>query len=413
MDFIDEFQKRGYFYQATNLEGLKEATSKGKIAAYIGFDATAKSLHVGNLMQIMILRLLQKHGHKPIVLVGGATSKIGDPTGKDEMRKVLSEEDLQSNIAGLKRSLSKFITFGDGPSDALLVNNDDWLSKIGYVDFLRDVGRLISINKMLTMDSVKSRLDRQQHLTFLEFNYMLMQGYDFLHLHREHKCMLQMGGSDQWGNIISGVDLVHKANASEVFGMTTPLLTTSSGVKMGKSVGGAIWLNEDMLSPYDYFQYWRNTEDADVVRFAKLYSEWDDNVIEAFEAKTKENINEAKKQLALRLTSMCHGEDAANSALETAKAVFESGGIGADIPTHDIAKSEMDKGKVAFELFFEIGLAPSKSESRKLIRGGGARVNDEKITDENMLIDSSYLKDDIGGIKLSMGKKKHLLVRIS
>lgn len=412
MGFIDEFQSRGYYYQATNLEGLKEATTKGKIGAYIGFDATAKSLHVGNLMQIMILRLLQKHGHKPIVLVGGATSKIGDPTGKDEMRKVLSAEDLQSNIDGIKHSLSKFITFGDGPSDAVLVNNDEWLSKIGYVDFLREVGRLVSVNKMLTMDSVKNRLDRQQHLTFLEFNYMLMQGYDFMHLSKAFNCQLQMGGSDQWGNIISGVDLVHKALGKEVFGMTTPLLTTSSGVKMGKSVGGAVWLNESMLSPYEYFQYWRNTEDADVVRFAKLYSEWDESVIDAFEAKSKENINEAKKQLALRLTSMCHGEEAAHSALETSKAVFESGSVGADIPTYDIKKSDLESGINAFELFFDSNLASSKSESRKLIRGGGARINDEKISDENLSVDLSFFSEDFDGIKLSAGKKKHLLVKI-
>jgi tyrosyl-tRNA synthetase len=408
MSFIDEFTARGYFYQATNLEALKELTGKQKIAAYIGFDCTAKSLHVGNMMQIMILRLLQKHGHKPIVLVGGATTKIGDPTGKDEMRKILSEEDLQSNINGIVKSLSKFIKFGTGPSDAILLNNNDWLSKIGYIEFLQDCGRHISINKMLTMDSVKTRLERQQPLTFLEFNYMLMQGYDFCHLNKHHNCVLQMGGSDQWGNIISGVDLCHKAFGKEVYGMTTPLLTTSSGVKMGKSIGGAVWINEDMLPPYDYFQYWRNTEDADVVRFAKLYSEWDSDEITEFTKLSESNINEAKKQLAHRLTVLCHGQDAADSAMETAKLIFEQGGVGGDIPIYN---ADLSEPIPAYELFFNAGLAESKSEARKLIRGGGARINDVKIEDENMLVNSSDIINH--GIKLSAGKKKHILVKKS
>lgn len=411
MSFIDEFQKRGYFYQATNLEGLKELSDKKKIAAYIGFDCTAKSLHVGNLMQIMIFRLLQKHGHKPIVLVGGATSKIGDPTGKDEMRKVLTEEELEANKAGIKKSIEKFVKFGDGPSDAIMVDNSDWLLKKGYVEFLQEAGRHISINRMLTMDSVKSRLDRQQSLTFLEFNYMIMQGYDFAYLSQERDCILQMGGSDQWGNILSGVDLAHKLYGEEVYGMTTPLLTTSSGVKMGKSLGGAVWINEDQLSPYDYFQYWRNTEDADVLRFANLYAEWNDDETKEFESISKENINEAKKKLAHRLTSMCHGEDAANSAQETAKAVFEGGGIGADMPTYEIESDILENGIPAFELYFDAGLSSSKSEARKLIRGGGAKINGEKLEDENMLISKEHLNDD--GIKLSAGKKKHLLVKIA
>jgi tyrosyl-tRNA synthetase len=360
------------------------------------------------MMQIMILRLLQKHGHKPIVLVGGATTKIGDPTGKDEMRKILSEEDLQSNINGIVKSLSKFIKFGTGPSDAILLNNNDWLSKIGYIEFLQDCGRHISINKMLTMDSVKTRLERQQPLTFLEFNYMLMQGYDFCHLNKHHNCVLQMGGSDQWGNIISGVDLCHKAFGKEVYGMTTPLLTTSSGVKMGKSIGGAVWINEDMLPPYDYFQYWRNTEDADVVRFAKLYSEWDSDEITEFTKLSESNINEAKKELAHRLTVLCHGQDAADSAMETAKLIFEQGGVGGDIPIYN---ADLSEPIPAYELFFNAGLAESKSEARKLIRGGGARINDVKIEDENMLVNSSDIINH--GIKLSAGKKKHILVKKS
>lgn len=410
MSFIDEFQKKGYFYQATNLEGLKELSDKKKIAAYIGFDCTAKSLHVGNLMQIMIFRLLQKHGHKPIVLVGGATSKVGDPTGKDEMRKILTEEELEANKAGIKKSISKFVKFGDGPSDAIMVDNSDWLLKKGYVEFLQEAGRHISINRMLTMDSVKSRLDRQQSLTFLEFNYMIMQGYDFSHLNKSHDCVLQMGGSDQWGNIISGVDLAHKLHGNEVFGMTTPLLTTSSGVKMGKSLGGAVWINEEQLSPYDYFQYWRNTEDSDVVRFAKLYAEWEGDEMEEFEALANDNINESKKKLAHKLTTMCHGVENADSAQETAKAVFESGGIGVDIPVYEIAEDDLEKGIAAFEFYFAAGLASSKSEARKLIRGGGAKVNGEKIEDENMPITKGHLTND--GIKLSAGKKKHLLVKM-
>ncbi len=410
MSFIDEFTARGYFYQATNLEALKELTAKKKIAAYIGFDCTAKSLHVGNLMQIMILRLFQQHGHKPIVIVGGATSKIGDPTGKDEARQVLTDEKLQENINGIIKSLSKFIKFGTGPSDAIMLNNNDWLSKMGYIEFLSNYGRLFSVNKMLTMDSVKSRLEREQPLTFLEFNYMLLQSYDFYHLNKSHDCLLQLGGSDQWGNIISGVDLVHKASGREVFGLTTPLLTTSSGAKMGKSVSGAVWINEDMLSPYDYFQYWRNIEDPDVVRFAKLYSEWNVAELEEFAKAAENNINEAKKTLAHRVTALCHGQEAADSALETARMVFESGGIGGDIPVYNMAASILEAGIPCYELFFTAGLSESKSEARKLIRGGGARVNDMKIEDENLLIGSSHILEN--GIKLSSGKKRHVLVKI-
>lgn len=410
MSFITEFQKRGFFYQSTDLEALKKLTDSKKIAAYIGFDCTAKSLHVGNLMQIMILRLLQQHGHKPIVLVGGGTTRIGDPTGKDEMRKMLTDEQIQDNINGIVKSLSKFIKFGDGPSDAILLNNRDWLENIKYIDFLSNFGRLLSVNRMLSMDAAKSRLDREQSLTFLEFNYMILQGYDFYHLNKTHDCMLQLGGSDQWGNIIMGVDLVHKASGKQVFGLTTPLLTTSSGIKMGKSVSGAIWINEDQLSPYDYFQYWRNIEDPDVVRFALLYSEWNDDEMEAFKALSESNINQAKKDLAYRLTLMCHGKDAADSALETARVVFESGGIGEDVPVYEISQKDLEQGISAFELFFNAGLSDSKSEARKLIRGGGARINDIKIEDENMLVSNANLVD--GSIKLASGKKRFVVVNV-
>ena len=406
MSFIKEFTKRGYFYQATDLEAFTALTEKQKIAAYIGFDCTAKSLHVGNMMQIMILRLLQQHGHKPIVLVGGGTTRIGDPTGKDEMRKMLSDEQIEENIAGIVKSLSKFIRFGDGPSDAILLNNRDWLDNIKYIDFLSEFGRLLSMNKMLSMEAAKSRLDREQPLTFLEFNYMILQGYDFYHLNKTYNCMLELGGSDQWGNIIMGVDLVHKASGKQVFGLTTPLLTTSSGVKMGKTVGGAVWINEEQLSPYDYFQYWRNIEDPDVVRFAWLYAEWNDAEMAEFE---KLDINEAKKKLAYRLTEMCHGVEAADSARDTAKLVFESGGIGGDIPVYEVASDVLSKGIPAFELFFDAGLAESKSDARRVIRGGGARLNDEKIEDEAMLITAAHIVGE--GVKLASGKKRFVLVK--
>jgi len=333
MTFFSEFKKRGYFYQCTNENTLEQKMQDQKIAAYIGFDCTAKSLHVGNLMQVMILRLLQQHGHKPIVLIGGATTKIGDPTGKEEARKYLSDQEIESNIAGIKESLSKFIKFGDGPTDAIMLNNSEWLENIGYIEFLRTMGKMFSINRMLTMDSVRLRLEREQSLTFLEFNYMLLQAYDFYYLNKEFNCDLQLGGSDQWGNIVTGVDLVRKVNGNESFGLTTPLLTTASGSKMGKSVSGAVWLNEEQLSPYDYYQYWRNTEDADVVKFARLYCEFSDEEAKSFDVMAEENINEAKKKLAHVVTSLCHGQAKADAAQETAIAVFEKGHVGNDLPT--------------------------------------------------------------------------------
>lgn len=409
MSFITEFKTRGYFYQATDFEAIQKLMDQKKIAAYIGFDCTAKSLHVGNLMQIMILRLLQQHGHKPIILVGGGTTRIGDPTGKDEMRKMLTEEQIQENIQGIVKSLSKFIKFGEGPSDALLLNNNDWLDNIKYIDFLSKYGRLLSMNRMLSMDSAKSRLDREQHLTFLEFNYMILQGYDFYHLTKKHECMLQMGGSDQWGNIITGVELIHKALGKQVFGLTTPLLTTSSGVKMGKTVGGAIWINEDQLSPYDYFQYWRNIEDLDIINFAWLYSEWNTEEMKELEVLAENTINEAKKKLAFRLTEMCHGKEAAESALETARLVFEDGGIGGDIPIYEVSTEILETGISACELFFNAGLAESKSEAKKLIRGGGAKLNDNKIEDENMQVTIFHMVSQ--GIKLAAGKKRFVLVK--
>ena len=410
MTFFEEFKKRGYFYQCTNEASLVEKMNKQKIVAYIGFDCTAKSLHVGNLMQVMILRLLQQHGHKPIVLIGGATTKIGDPTGKEETRKYLSDADIAANIAGIKESLSKFIKFGDGSSDAVMVNNSDWLESLGYIEFLRDMGRMFSVNRMLTMDSVRLRLDREQSLTFLEFNYMLLQAYDFYHLNKEYGCDLQLGGSDQWGNIVTGVDLVRKVNRNESFGLTTPLLTTASGIKMGKSISGAVWLNEEQLSSYDYYQYWRNTEDADVVKFSKLYCEFTDAESADFEKLATENINEAKKSLAYRVTQLCHGAEKAGNARDTAIKVFEQGALGDDLPFITIDSSRLEKGITCLDLFLEAGLTKSKGESRRLIRGKGAKVNDAQVVDENMVLDTSYLAD--GVIKLSAGKKKHAIVKV-
>jgi len=410
MKFLDEFKKRGYFYQCTNEESLGNKMESQKIAAYVGFDCTAKSLHVGNLMQVMILRLLQQHGHKPIVLIGGATTKIGDPTGKEEMRKYLTDDAIAENIAGIKESLSKFIKFGDGPSDAIMLNNSEWLESLKYIEFLRDMGRMFSVNRMLTMDSVRLRLEREQSLTFLEFNYMLLQAYDFYHLNKEFDCSLQLGGSDQWGNIVTGVDLVRKMNGNESFGLTTPLLTTASGVKMGKSIGGAVWLNEAQLSAYDYYQYWRNTEDADVVKFAKLYCEFSDKEVVEFTKLADENINEAKKHLALTVTVLCHGREKAEAARRTAIEVFENGGASDGLPTINIEPARIDAGVACYDLFLESGLAKSKGEARRLIRGKGAKINDKTVEDENMMVDSSFIKD--GAIKLSAGKKKHALVKI-
>lgn len=411
MSFIEEFINKGYFHQCTDLDRLTAITKETKIAAYIGFDCTATSLHIGSLMQIMILRLLQQHGHKPIVIIGGGTSKIGDPTWKDEARKILSKEDIARNAESIKKSLSKFIKFGEGQSDAVMLDNAEWLDSLNYLEFLRDFGIHFSINRMLTMDSVKLRLEREQHLSFLEFNYMLLQAYDFYYLSKHYNCSLQLGGSDQWGNIVMGADLTRKISGKEVFGMTTPLLTTASGAKMGKTAAGAVWLNEDLLSPYDYYQYWRNCEDADIVRFAKLYSELTQEELNKFESLAAEDINSAKKQLAYELTKLCHSEQAAKSALETAVKIFEQGEIDENLPTVVLEQEVLQAGISAYELFHEAGLASSKSEARKLIRGKGAKINDRLIEDENMIINTTFLLDK-NVIKLSAGKKRHILVRI-
>lgn len=409
--FIKDFENKGFLYQCTDLEKLTTLMNNSKISAYIGFDCTAQSLHVGSLMQIMILRLLQQYGHKPIIILGGATSKIGDPTGKDEARKSLTKEEIVKNTEGIKKSLSKFIKFGTGENDAILIDNSDWLESLNYLDFLRDYGSFFSVNRMLSMDSVKLRLEREQHMSFLEFNYMLLQAYDFYHLNKVYGCSLQIGGSDQWGNIIMGVDFTRKLTGNEVFGMTTPLLTTASGNKMGKSIGGAVWLNEDMLSPYDYYQYWRNCEDQDVVKFAKLYSELEEDKVQEFILLTESDINAAKKHLAFTLTKLCHGEKAAIAALETATKVFEQGEIDVNLPTIYIESSKLTLGIPAYELLYELGLVESKSEGRRLIRGAGVKINNQLIEDENMMVDLTFMQDS-QVIKISVGKKKHMLMRL-
>jgi len=408
-DFLKVLQERGYIHQVTHPAELDEAAAKGVVTAYIGFDATAPSLHVGSLIQIMMLRRLQQTGHKPIVLMGGGTTKIGDPTDKDQSRPLLTEEQIQGNIASIKTVFAKFLTFGDGPTDAVMVDNDAWLSKYGYVQFLRDFGVHFTVNRMLAFDSVKARLEREQPMTFLEFNYMLMQSVDFLELERSHGCLLQMGGSDQWGNIVNGVELIRRVDGKPAFGLTTPLLSTASGQKMGKTVGGAVWLNADMRSPYDYWQFWRNTEDADVGRFMRLFTDIPLDEIARLEALPGAEINEAKKVLANAATTMLHGEAEARKAAAAAQTAFERGGVSGDMPTHEIAKAELEAGVQLADLAVAAGLAGSKGEARRLAQGGGLRVNDKAEADANRMVTAAELAD--GVVKLSAGKKKIVLVK--
>jgi len=409
MSFLSTFKSRGFFHQCTDEAALNKLIAEESIVGYSGFDCTAPSLHVGNLMQIMVLRHLQSHGIKPIVLVGGATTKIGDPSGKDEARKLLTDEDIAVNMEGIKDVLKKFIRFGDGATDAVMVNNDDWLAGMGYIHFLRDYGRHFSMSRMLNFDSVKLRLEREQNLSFLEFNYMLLQAYDFVHLHRLQGCRLQIGGSDQWGNIVNGVELGRRLGEKELFGLTTPLITTASGAKMGKSVSGAVWLRADMVSPYDYWQFWRNTEDADVGRFLRFFTELGEEVIVALE---KGNINDAKKRLAHEATTLCHGVENALAAAETARITFEEGGAAVGLPVIHVPADELVQGIAAYALVQRTGLAASGGEARRLIRGKGAKMNDVVIGDENQLITIKD-KNPEGVIKLSAGKKNHVLVEIS
>lgn len=407
-DFLRTLQARGYIHQITHPVELDEAAAAGVVPGYIGFDATAPSLHVGSLIQIMMLRRLQQAGGKPIVLMGGGTTKVGDPTGKDTSRPQLTEETIQSNIDTIKTVFAKFLTFGDGPTDAVMVNNDDWLSGYGYIQFLRDFGTHFTVNRMLAFDSVKLRLEREQPMTFLEFNYMLMQSVDFLELNRSHKVTLQMGGSDQWGNITSGVDLVRRVDQKAAFGLTTPLLTTASGGKMGKTAQGAIWLNAEQLSPYDYWQFWRNAEDADVSRFMRLFTDLSLEQIAEYEALEGAAINEAKKALADAATTLLHGADEAAKARAAAESNFEKGQLSADLPTVELPSAEVYGAMIA-AVVTKAGLTASNGEARRLAQGGGLRLNDAAVSDGAQLLTETDLKD--GVIKLAAGKKKIVLVR--
>jgi tyrosyl-tRNA synthetase len=409
-DFLRTLEARGFIHQCTDIAGLDARAMAGPVIAYIGFDCTADSLHVGSLLPIMVLRWMQRTGHKPIVLMGGGTTKVGDPSGKDESRQLLSDEQIGRNMAGIRQVFSRYLTFGDGPTDAVMVNNADWLDTLAYIPFLRDIGRHFTINRMLSFDSVKMRLEREQPLTFLEFNYMILQAYDFMELARRHNCILQMGGSDQWGNIVNGVELARRVDQKEVFGLTTPLLTTASGAKMGKSAAGAVWLNADRFSPWDFWQYWRNTEDADVGRFLRLFSELPLDEVARLEALEGADINEAKKILAGEVTRLAHGDAAAAEAAETARRTFEQGGTAEGLPTIEIAHAELEAGMAVVDLLVAAGLAASKGEARRLIRGGGARLNDGAIADESAKAGIGDLDGD-GVIKLSAGRKRHALVR--
>lgn len=409
-DFLRDFIARGYFHQCTDLEGLDALARKGRVTGYIGFDATADSLHVGSLVQIMLLRRLQQHGHRPVVLMGGGTTKIGDPSGKDESRKLLTAADIDANIAGIRQIFTRFLTFGDGPGDAVMVNNADWLDELSYIPFLRDYGRHFSVNRMLGFDSVKLRLEREQPLSFLEFNYMVLQAYDFLELARRRDCVLQMGGSDQWGNIVNGVELGRRADNRTMFGLTTPLITTAGGAKMGKTAAGAVWLNADRLSAYDYWQYWRDTADADVGRFLRMFTDLPLDEILRLEKLEGAEINSAKIVLATETTKMAHGEAAAEAAAETARRTFGEGSAGDDLPSIEVERADLARGLQAVDLLHRAGLAASKSEARRLIKGGGARINGEAIADDAAVITLTDVTGE-GYVKLSAGKKKHALVR--
>jgi len=460
-EFMQVMHERGFIHQCTDATALDKRMAKDRVTAYIGFDCTAPSLHVGSLIQIMVLRWLQKTGHKPVILLGGGTTKVGDPSGKDEARKLLTQEEIDINLAGIKEIFERYLSIGANANDAILVNNAEWLDTLNYIDLLRNYGRYFSVNRMLTMDSVKLRLEREQNLSFLEFNYMILQAYDFVELNQRYHCTMQIGGSDQWGNIVMGIDLQHRIDAEKrfqpvsldkmgsslkvvevqpmiqskrtdagaytteafmnymnqgdgknLFGLTTPLLTTAAGAKMGKTASGAIWLSKDMLTPYDYWQFWRNTEDADVGRFLRLFTELPIKEIEKLEALKGAEINEAKKILANEVTKLCHGDRAAKQAAETAKKTFEEGSVGGDIPVFELTAEALGKGLAAYELLRQSGLAESGGEAKRLIRGGGARINDLKIEDENEVIGHTYFKEK-QTIKLSVGRKKHMVVKLA
>ncbi|MCY1321280.1 Tyrosine--tRNA ligase [compost metagenome] len=409
-DFLHTLSERGFIHQISDESGLDELFRKEIVTAYIGFDPTAPSLHAGGLIQIMMLHWMQATGHQPISLMGGGTGMVGDPSFKDEARQLMTPATIEANIASIKTVFSNYLTYGDGPKDALMINNADWLLGINYLEFLRDVGRHFSVNRMLSFDSVKTRLDREQSLSFLEFNYMILQAYDFVELHKRTGCRLQMGGSDQWGNIINGIDLGHRMGTPQLYALTSPLLTTSSGAKMGKSVNGAIWLNPDMLSAYDFWQYWRNTEDADVTRFLKLYTTLPMAEIERLSKLGGSEINEVKKILATEITAMLHGRPAAEQAAETARKTFEEGALADNLPSVEIPTAELEAGLGLLTLIVRAGLAASNGEARRHVQGGAVRINDEAVSDERRLIGIGDVTAD-NVVKLSLGKKKHILVR--
>ena len=408
--FMQLMHGRNFIHQVTDETELDAMMDRGRVTAYIGFDCTADSLHVGSLVQIMMLRHLQKCGHRPIVLMGGGTTKVGDPSGKDDARQLLSDENIKHNKEGIRKIFEKYLVFGDGPTDALMVDNDEWLSNLEYIRFLREYGRHFSVNRMLSFDSVKLRLDREQPLSFLEFNYMILQAYDFLELQRRHNCILQMGGSDQWGNIINGVELVRRVDQKSIFGLTTPLVTTASGEKMGKSASGAIWLNSDRLSPYEFWQFWRNTEDGDVGRFLKLFTEIPLDEITKLEMLKGSELNEAKKILASEITKLCHGLNASESAASTAQKIFEEGLLGADLPTILIDTKQLEQGLWIIEALKQAEFIKSNGEGRRLINNGGVRLNDVVVVDPDQKILISDANSD-GVIKLSSGKKRHALLK--
>ena len=408
-EFLSSLDARGFIAQCTDNDGLDAAASETVMTGYIGYDCTAPSLHVGNLISILMLRRLQQTGHRPIIVIGGGTTKVGDPSGKDESRQLLAQDKIDDNKKTIRTTFERFLTFGNGPTDAIIVDNDEWLSELNYIEFLRDYGRHFSVNRMMSFDSVKLRLDREQPLSLLEFNYMILQAYDFLELNRRYDCTLQMGGSDQWGNIVNGIDLTRRCNQNTVFGLTTNLLTTSSGAKMGKTAQGAVWLNDDMLPVYDYWQFWRNTEDADVGRFLRLFTELPLDEISRLEKLEGAELNDAKKILATEATAMCHGRDAAEKAEATAHETFEGGGTSADLPSVAIDAKQLAEGLGLLEAFVIAGLAKSNGEARRLVQGGGAKVNDASQNDIAATLTEADVQD--GSIKLSFGKKRHVLLR--
>ncbi|MBR0760582.1 tyrosine--tRNA ligase [Bradyrhizobium japonicum] len=409
-DFLNTLQERGFIHQCSDFEGLDALAAKGEATTYVGYDCTAPSLHIGNYLTMMMLHWLQQSGNKPITLMGGGTTMVGDPSGKDETRAMRTVAEIEANKESIRGVFAKVLRYGDGKSDAVMLDNAEWLTKLNWIEMLRDVGRHFSVNRMLTMDSVRLRLEREQEMSFIEFNYMVCQAYDFVELAKRTGCKLQMGGSDQWGNIIMGVDLGRRMGTHQLFALTTPLLTTASGAKMGKTAQGAVWLNADQFSPYDFWQYWRNTEDADVGKFLKLFTTLPMGEIRKLEALGGSEINEAKKVLATEATALLHGRDAANQSAETARRTFEEGALAESLPTVEIPRGELDAGLGVLNAFVKAGLVASNGEARRQIKGGGLRVNDESVRDEKMALSAANLTPE-GVIKLSFGKKKHVLIR--